>query len=304
VTVDSNPIPLFDADAFRHRHFDTSERGTSLFLPRFNRFMIHRIEGYKDLIRFPLPPHRKNIYDFIFLTQGHTTRTKGLDEYAVGPNTFFFLPAYQITTSGAVSADAAGYYCRFDADLFDNAPESVRHLDHFPFLTLTGSPLLPIDSAMMPVAEFMLERLLAAYERGQAGDFSLIGLYLLTLFSELKRICPPKTNPPEDRSAQLTRQFKTVLGQQIYDRQQVRDYADLLAVTPNHLNKCVRRTLGRTAHQLIDEMLVIETKVLLKQTTLSVSEIAYRLNQTDPSELGRFFRLKTGLTLTQYRALD
>lgn len=266
--------------------------------------MIHRIETYKDLIRFPLPPHRKNIYDFIFLTKGSTTRTKGLEEYVVGPNTFFFLPAYQITTNGKVSADAAGFYCHFDADLFNNSPESVRHLDSFPFLNLTGTPVLTVDSPMVPVAEFLLERLLAQYERKQVGDFTLIGLYLLSIFSELRQVTTAEVNLREDRSAQITRQFKAALSQHIYEKQQVSDYADLLAVTPNHLNKCVKRTMGRTAHQLIDEMLVIETKVLLKQTTLSISEIAYRLNQNDPSEFGRFFKHNTGLTPTQYRLLD
>jgi AraC family transcriptional regulator, transcriptional activator of pobA len=300
----TDSVPLFDAASFRQRHFDTSVNWTSLFLPGFSQFMIHRIESYNELVRFPLPPHRKNIYDFIFLTGGHTIRTKELDTYELGPHTFFFLPAHQITSTGAVSADATGFYCHFDADLFRQSAGPAMQPDSFPFLQLTAPPLLPVPPTAVPVVNFMLDRLLTEYENTHADRLPLIGLYLQTLFTEIKRLVPPAPAHTGSAARRITRQFKTALSHHIYDRQQVAQYAELLCVTPNHLNKCVRQTLGQTAHQLIDEMLLLEAKVLLRQTSLTVGEIAYQLNQNDPGDFGRFFKHKTGLTLTRYRAMD
>lgn len=35
-----------------------------------DKFLIHRIENYRKDMKMPVPPHRKSVFDFIFLTQG------------------------------------------------------------------------------------------------------------------------------------------------------------------------------------------------------------------------------------------
>src|SRR5207248_10168728 len=57
--------------------------------------------------------------------------------------------------------------------------------------------------------------------------------------------------------------------------------------TPNHLNRTVKEVSGRTASSHIAEMLLHEAKVLLKYTNLSVAEIAYRLQFSEPSSFNR-----------------
>jgi AraC-like DNA-binding protein len=51
-------------------------------------------------------------------------------------------------------------------------------------------------------------------------------------------------------------------------------------------------------------MILLEAKVLLAQTDLSVSEIAYQIGKQDPSNFGRFFRTKMGITPKEYRQVD
>jgi AraC family transcriptional regulator, transcriptional activator of pobA len=48
-------------------------------------------------------------------------------------------------------------------------------------------------------------------------------------------------------------------------------------------------------------MRILESKVLLKQTDKSISEIADAIGKEDPSDFSRFFKLKTGQTPNQYR---
>lgn len=78
-------------------HFESHLAWQSLFPPTHHYFHINRLEDYKDIMRFPLPPHRKVVFDFVFLTQGQSVRSKGLDSFEFSANTFFFLPTYQIT---------------------------------------------------------------------------------------------------------------------------------------------------------------------------------------------------------------
>ena len=82
--------------------------------------------------------------------------------------------------------------------------------------------------------------------------------------------------------------------------QNILDYADLLNVTPNYLNKCVKTAIDKTAQDLLKEMLILEAKTLIKYSPLNVSEIAIKLCDQTPSNFARFFKNQTGLSPKEY----
>jgi len=48
-------------------------------------------------------------------------------------------------------------------------------------------------------------------------------------------------------------------------------------------------------------MRVLEAKVLLKQSNLSIADIAFKIGKLDPSDFSRFFKAETGKTPKEYR---
>ena len=56
-----------------------------------------------------------------------------------------------------------------------------------------------------------------------------------------------------------------------------------------------------SAKEFIDRSVLLEIKMLLQSTDLSVQEIAYRLHFPDQSYLGRYFKKHTGESPTEYR---
>lgn len=85
------------------------------------------------------------------------------------------------------------------------------------------------------------------------------------------------------------------------EQRNIQSYADRLFITPNYLNKIVRQALGVSAKNYIHSKVVQEIKNQLDYTTLSVTEIAERLNFESASYLVRYFRKQTGTTPLQYR---
>ena len=81
------------------------------------------------------------------------------------------------------------------------------------------------------------------------------------------------------------------------------DYARQLNVTQNHLNDTVKAVTGKTPGTLIRERIIKEATQLLLHTRLSIAEICYMFNFTDPSYFTRFFKRYTGMTPGQYRSL-
>jgi AraC-like DNA-binding protein len=81
----------------------------------------------------------------------------------------------------------------------------------------------------------------------------------------------------------------------------VTDYAALLHVTPNHLNKNIKAFTGKSPTRWIDEMILSEAKVLLRQTSLSISAVALKVGFTDQSYFARLFRKYEGVTPSSFR---
>lgn len=267
----------------------------------YQLFHINRLEDVVHTIKFPLPPQRKTVFDFLFLTEGHSVRSKGLQVYEFSKNTFFFSPALQISTHKYLSPDVEGYFCHFDAEIFNHLFPHAPFYEAFTFWHFSGDPLVEIpDSLREPVLN-ILNRLLHHYQTSQLLPIHQIPAYLLALFNELNLVRQTAVAPLPNAAHRTTEKFKHLLARHIYATSKVTDYAAMLSITADYLNKCVKATTGKTAQDLLADMLILEAKVLLKQTNLSISDISFTFSETNPSDFSRFFKARTGITPKAYR---
>jgi len=81
-------------------------------------------------------------------------------------------------------------------------------------------------------------------------------------------------------------------------------YADRLCITPNYLNKIVRQSLGKSAKTYILDQILEEACLLLRYTTLPVSEIANQLHFDTATYFTRFFRKHKGQKPLDYRKVE
>src|SRR5262249_36175464 len=105
-----------------------------------------------------------------------------------------------------------------------------------------------------------------------------------------------------DPSKNLFNNFVKLVSQHFYKVRKVSEYAHMLHVSPDHLNRAIKINSDKTAHELIDEMLMMEAKAQLLHSKLSVSEIAYQLEFADPSHFNKFFKKLSGVTPLQFRS--
>jgi AraC family transcriptional regulator, transcriptional activator of pobA len=299
----SETVPILSLFEKEKRFFETSFTWKPRFQTLHAQFHINRLEGVIEHMTFPLPPHRQTVYDFVFLTNGKSTRSKGLDKYEFCANTFFFLPAFQISTHELMSKDAEGFYCHFDLEIFNCKWMKPDMLAEFPFLQFNGSPLITINKAAKANVLNILNRLESEYENNSTFDLDIIRVNLLALLLEIRQFSKQE-KITENAAIRIAQQYKNKLSRYIYEKHSVAEYAAMLAISPNHLNKCVKAATGKSAQDLLSEMVLLEAKVLLKQTSLTVNEIAWKTGKEDASDFIRFFKSKTGFTPTEYRKKD
>ncbi|GAY29767.1 AraC family transcriptional regulator, partial [Prevotella sp. MGM2] len=95
--------------------------------------------------------------------------------------------------------------------------------------------------------------------------------------------------------------FIHLLSDNFRSERNVSWYSDQLCLTPKYLSEVVKNVSGRTAGQWIANFVVMEIKQLLANTSLSVKEIAVRLNFSNQSFLGKYFKNATGFSPSDYR---
>jgi len=103
------------------------------------------------------------------------------------------------------------------------------------------------------------------------------------------------------RQVELFHKFIALVHENSLREREVAFYADALCISTRYLSSIVRSVSGSSAKELIDRSVVLEIKMMLQSTDLSVQEIAYRLHFPDQSYLGRYFKKHTGQSPTEYR---
>jgi AraC family transcriptional regulator, transcriptional activator of pobA len=293
---------LLNPEQLKHYVLEPSFWEQMFLSPFHNLFQINTLEFIRQHIKLPLPPYRTNVHNFVWIRSGSAVWYKGLDGYPVKANTLFFLPAYQLHVNTIMSEDITGYYCHFDPNIFNTKFIQNELWSEFSFWQYTGHPVVELPETALPIVLNIFERLNHIYKVGNKDHLEIVSGYLLTLFLELKQFAQPPEKQVHNTAAQLTQKYKEALTRHVYEYPNVLDFAKLLNVSHNYLNRCIHATTGKSAHDLLKEVLILEAKALLKQSTLSISEVAYRIGKKDHSDFSRFFKANTGLTPKSYRA--
>ncbi len=80
-------------------------------------------------------------------------------------------------------------------------------------------------------------------------------------------------------------------------------YADKLCVTPKHLSAVAKDITGHTASELIDHYVIMEAKIMLAETSLTIQEISNKLNFANQSFFGKYFKHLTGYSPSAFRKM-
>jgi AraC-like DNA-binding protein len=269
----------------------------------FTQFFIVRVEDMYRLVQGPVPASRSSGHTFIYITEGEAVMKIGSKEYRTRRGELLMVPAGQVFSFGNGDVNK-GYLCHFSEDMLSRVCGNSGLLKDFGFLSSWGYPYhIRADKQS---AEFLLQlfkRLFFEYSTYGLERSDIIQPYLFVLLCEINQVCPPETPAarPRPGTNAIFREFRELVYAHFRTKHLVKDYAALLHVTPNHLNKTIKAFTGRSPTRWIDEIILSEAKTLLRQTSFSVSQVAREVGFEDQSYFARLFRKYEGVTPIQFR---
>lgn len=202
------------------------------------------------------------------------------------------------------SPDFSCYYMLFTEE-FAVGSLLINNRNEFPFLTYSGMQCFPLSDEDAGEIETLLLKMNQEIRNKKTTTRQAIQLYIQLVLLHAKRSYECRVTAKQEINTtnnNLFTKFIKLVSQHFLTLHKVADYAELLNVSSDHLNRMIKSVSDKTAHELIDDMLLVEAKANLRYTQLSIAEIAYRLEFTDPSHFNKFFKKLTAQTPQQYRA--
>lgn len=126
--------------------------------------------------------------------------------------------------------------------------------------------------------------------------------FLLDTYDKTQRWFTRKQIDRSSRQDELFNTFITSVHTNCSTQRDVTFYANELCISTKYLTNICHNITGLPAKKLIDNMIILEIKVLLQSTELTIQEIADKLNFPDQSYLGRYFKRHEGASPIDYRS--
>jgi AraC family transcriptional regulator, transcriptional activator of pobA len=298
------PIPILNNRAFLDRFGNERAFFSTIDIERFT---IVPLETSWQGLRwaFPFPAVRSTSHDFIFITQGTTIRQRGIDLYRADAGKILFMPAFQISRVMDMSQDIKGFFVNFSDSFLSDKTGQSQPLGYFSFWQPEAPALWEIPTDIILPCAAILQRLYEDTQQTHPERESIAAHRLMAFFFFIKPYLKAMAiGPVTDTGAgSLSQRYKHLLSHSFDPKKSIADYAAMLHVTPNHLNKSVRAAMGKTSSDLLDEHRLLEAKVLIHQSNLPLGVIAEQLGFADLTHFGRFFKKKTGKNPSNFKKM-
>ena len=246
--------------------------------------------------------HRHNFYHAVLFTGGSGYHTIDFQQFPVAPGSMYFMVPGQVH-SWNFSGEVTGYIVNFSSALLLSFLKDERYLEQFRFfsgIAAEGVVHLPQDTVKDIIHCFT--SIIAELKQKDQFSNQAIGIRLLSIFIAVTRINPATLHKLHNNPNQLVLYNFRKLVDEHYSRLKLpKEYAELLYITPNHLNALCKDQLGKPAGEVIRDRVLLEAKRLLTIGAMSIAEIGYGLGFADNSYFTKFFRKYSGATPEAFR---
>lgn len=103
------------------------------------------------------------------------------------------------------------------------------------------------------------------------------------------------------RTHQLYTSFLALVSLHASEIRQLSFYAEALNISTPYLARIVRQCCGHSAMTVINQTICRESITLLRNISLSISQIAYKLHFADVASFSRFFKRVYGMSPSSFR---
>lgn len=275
-------------------------KGEDLFLPHLKIYVNRGIEAFR------MPKHSHDFIEINYVKEGHGYHYIEDDVIPVKKGDLFILPigtshvfrpsSYELSNTLIVINCVFLPEAVSEQLTFLPQNTNLHHCLHEP--SKLKKPWFYYEDRSSKLLD-LFDTLLVERKLRGPGYEALLTSLLVQLLVYLYR-----TELPEDYEQRTPNKIKEIIQfmkANYAEKITVQSAADLVYLSPSHVQRLFREATGRTFTQYLQNIRIEKSCELLQNTMMSVQEVANQVGYQDLKFFHALFRKKTGLTPREYR---
>lgn len=240
----------------------------------------------------------------MFCTEGEADITIDLKTYHIVPNTNIILLPKSIFALTQASNDFKVHYLAYSEEMFKVVcfrlePPFIHFLKEKSCHTHTETTPIQFFKGLLAASRAFYLDSDNCYRDAIAQN--LLQIFFFDTYDKVQRLFTPEQIEGNNRREELFKKFINLVHTYCVTQRDVAFYAEQLCISTRYLSSITQQIGKVSAKEIIDDFLMLELKVALQSTGLSLKEIAEKYHFPDQSFFGRYFKKHTGMSPKEYR---
>lgn len=251
----------------------------------------------------PFRPHRIHYFALLFIMDGAGKHFIDFKSYDYKKGSLIFISKEQVQAFER-NNDRAAYFLLFTENFIEQGNLSSSLMQELSLYNYhLYSPVINLGAADMNIFQNLVLRIKKEYD---APDDTLTEeiiqsslKILLCLAERIRKKNRSKSTPSKYQSEFLD--FQKLLNIHLFNSRKVQFYAEQLNMSSKKLNRITQELINKPVKTYINDLLILEMKRLLMNTSLSIKEISYKTGFEEPTNFVKYFKKYTLLTPIGFR---
>lgn len=247
----------------------------------------------------PNHPYRNPLIVAVYCTAGNAKGRVNAKSYHLQQGSFMIVLPGQITEMTDLSHDFYATYIIMS----ESFAESLGIGNTFSLSNIIASSpyILLEDRAREALESYMSMCKNTIQEERNPNRLDIIRLLTRAFFLGLGYFIHKVEQSASRRCDEVTKTFISLVEQHYIKHRELSFYAERLNLTSKHLSRAVKKASGKSATEWIEKYVILDAITQLLSSSLTIKEIAYRLNFPSQSCFGKFFYRIMGVSPLSYR---
>ena len=252
----------------------------------------------------PQEPTRMNFILMALCRKGRAQYSIDTREQTVTPGDLLFVSERHIVENYTASPDFECLCIMVSTAFYHGFIQNVKNVSSLLIFSM-NNPVVSLTPREIQVYTNYYQTI-----REKISDAShhyrreLVKALLLAMFYDMSGVIyriEQSSAKKQSRADVIFARFITLLQENFRTERRVSWYAKQLDITAKYLSEVVKSVSKRTPNEWIDSYVVLEIRVLLKNSPKSIKEITEELKFPNQSFLGKYFKEHVGVSPSEYR---
>ena len=249
-------------------------------------------------------PQRVNFILMALCLKGEARYAIDTREQSVKPGDLLFISERHIVDNYEMSPDFECQCIILSTQFYHGFVQNVKNVSSLLLFSMNNPVVTLTPQEIQTYCDYYQAIRRKMADSSHPYRTPLVKALLLAMFYDMSGVIwriEQQGAKAQSRADAIFADFIRLLEKHFRQERRVRWYAQQLGISAKYLSEVVKQSSKRTPNDWIDQYVVLELRVLLRNSTKNIKEITEELGFPNQSFLGKYFKEHVGMSPSEFR---